>query len=152
MGRRLERGVNLVANVRAMLLTDPNTTALAPLLEYTDSTMTYRRRYLARPELPTTLALLITDESNPRSLAFQFRALGRHIKELPGAGEAKPEEIQFEELDALLTSTDIRELACDGEYSRRRLETALKDLEEGCWELSNLLSASYFSHVPSRVS
>jgi len=152
MGRRLERSINLLANVLAMLVTDPESTALAPLLEYTDSTMTYRRRYLARPELPTTLALLITDETNPRSLAFQFKALGRHLKELPGAGEAKPEEIQFNDLDALLTDTDIRELAGEGELARRRLETALKQLLDGSWELSNLLSASYFSHVPARVS
>ncbi len=152
MGRRLERAINLVANVRAALATDRDGTALLPLLEYTDSTMTYRRRYLARPELPTTLALLLTDEANPRSLAFQFKALGRHFAELPGAGEAGPEETQFSEIAALLTDTDVHELASDGEPARRRLETMLKQLMDSSCELSNLLSASYFSHVPARVS
>jgi uncharacterized circularly permuted ATP-grasp superfamily protein/uncharacterized alpha-E superfamily protein len=152
MGRRLERAINLVANVRAALATSRDGTALLPLLEYTDSTMTYRRRYMARPELPTTLALLLTDESNPRSLAFQFKALGRHFSELPGAGEAGPEETQFSEIASLLTDTDVLELASEGEPARRRLETVLKQLMDDCCNLSDLLSASYFSHVPARVS
>jgi uncharacterized circularly permuted ATP-grasp superfamily protein/uncharacterized alpha-E superfamily protein len=152
MGRRLERAINLVANVRAALATSRQDTALLPLLEYTDSTMTYRRRYLARPELTTTLALLLTDEANPRSLAFQFKALGRHFSELPGAGEAGPEETQFSEIAALLIETDVHELASAGEPARRRLENVLKELMDDCCELSNLLSAAYFSHVPARVS
>ncbi len=152
IGRRLERGINLVTNVSAVLATDPDGTALTPLLEYTDSTMTYRRRYLARPELPTALTLLLKDESNPRSLAFQFKALGRHLAELPGAGDAKPEEIQFSDMAAMLIDTDIRELAEDGAPGRRRLETVLEELLNGCCTLSELLSASYFSHVPARVS
>jgi uncharacterized circularly permuted ATP-grasp superfamily protein/uncharacterized alpha-E superfamily protein len=152
MGRRLERAINLVTNVRAVLATDPDGPALTPLLEYTDSNMSYRRRYLARPELPPTLDLLLTDEANPRSLAFQFKALSRHLTELPRAGEAGPEEIQFDEIAALLTDTDVHELAKDGAVARRRLDTVLKQLLESCSELSNLLTASYFSHVAARVS
>jgi len=152
IGRRLERAINLVANVRAVLMTDTDGTALPPLLDYTDSTMTYRRRYLARPDLPTTLGLLLTDEWNPRSLAFQFKAIGRHFAELPGAGEAGPEETQFSEIAALLTDTDVHELASAGEAARRRLETVLKQLMDNCCDLSDSLSASYFSHVPARVS
>ena len=152
IGRRLERAINLVTNIRAVLATDPEGDALTPLLEYTDSTMTYRRRYLARPELPTAFDLLLTDDANPRSLAFQFKALRRHFDELPGAGEGRPEEILFDEISALLTDTDIRQLTEDGLTGRRRLETVLKQLMENCGDLSELLSASYFSHVPARVS
>jgi uncharacterized circularly permuted ATP-grasp superfamily protein/uncharacterized alpha-E superfamily protein len=152
IGRRIERTINLVANVRAILATNIDGTALPPLLEYTDSSMTYRRRYLARPELPATLALLLTDEANPRSLAFQFKALGRHFSELPGAGEDGPEEVQFNELAALLVETDVFELTTHGAAERARLEDRLGDLLEGAWQLSDLVSAAYFSHVPARVS
>jgi uncharacterized alpha-E superfamily protein len=152
IGRRLERAINLVANVRAVLATDSDGSALPPLLDYTDSTMTYRRRYLAHPDLPTTLGLLLADEWNPRSLAFQFKALGRHFSELPGAGEAGPEETQFSEIAALLTDTDVQTLAEAGEPERRRLDTVLKELMDNCCALSDSLSASYFSHVPARVS
>lgn len=152
IGRRLERAINLLANVRAILATDNDGTALPPLLEYTDSMMTYRRRYLARPELPTTFALLLTDEANPRSLAFQFRALGRHFAELPGAGESGPEEVQFNELSSLLVETDVFELTTHGAAERARLADRLKDLLGGAWKLSDLVSAAYFSHVPARIS
>ncbi|MGB8169995.1 MAG: circularly permuted type 2 ATP-grasp protein [Chthoniobacteraceae bacterium] len=152
IGRRLERAINLVTNVRAILAIHDDAAALPPLLDYTDSTMTYRRRYLARPELPATLALLLTDEANPRSLAFQFKALGRHFTELPGAGEGGPEEAQFNDLAALLVETDVFELSTQGDAERARLEDRLKDLLCGSWKLSDLLSAAYFSHVPARVS
>ena len=152
IGRRLERAINLVTNVRAILATDTDGAALPPLLDYTDSAMTYRRRYLAHPELPATLALLLTDEANPRSLAFQFKALGLHFSELPGAGGGGPEETQFHKLASLIAETDVVELITRGAYERARLEERLYDLLSGSWKLSDLLSAAYFSHVPARVS
>jgi uncharacterized circularly permuted ATP-grasp superfamily protein/uncharacterized alpha-E superfamily protein len=148
IGRRLERTINLVTNISAILATDSDGTALPPLLDYTDSTMTYRRRYLARPELPTTLALLLTDETNPRSLAFQFKALARHFAELPGAGEGGPEEVAFNNLAALLAEADVSELATHGAVERAWLD----ELLGGSCRLSDLLSAAYFSHVLPRVS
>jgi uncharacterized alpha-E superfamily protein len=152
IGRRLERAINLIANVRAVFVTDADGSALPPLLEYTDSTMTYRRRYLARPEMPTTLSLLLTDESNPRSLAYQFKVLGQHFSDLPGAGEARPEEYQFSELASLLVETDVFELATKGLPANSLLASRLDALFEKSCGLSDLLTASYFSHVPARVS
>jgi uncharacterized alpha-E superfamily protein len=152
IGRRLERAINLVTNVRAILATNNDHAALPPLLDYTDSTMTYRRRYLARPEFPATLSLLLTDDANPRSLAFQFKALGQHFSELPGAGDDGPEEMQFAELSGLIVETDVFELTTRGAGERRLLEDRLQDLLEGSWKLSDLVSAAYFSHVPARVS
>jgi hypothetical protein len=35
---------------------------------------------------------------------------------------------------------------------RQQLQALLKQIKDGCWNLSDLLSASYFSHVPARVS
>ena len=42
------------------------------LLELVDSTMTYRSRYKAIPQLPAVLDLVMADESNPRSLLFKI--------------------------------------------------------------------------------
>jgi len=52
-------------------------------LEIADSSMTYRSRYLANLELAAVLDILLTDESNPRSLAFQFFDIDRHVDRLP---------------------------------------------------------------------
>jgi uncharacterized alpha-E superfamily protein len=152
IGRRLERAINLVSNVRAVLATDTGGTALPPLLEYTDSTMTYRRRFLARPEMPTTLALLITDVSNPRSLAFQYATLGDHLAAVPNADSSRPEQTRYEDLMHLLRETDVQDLAMEGALGRARLETRLDELYDNSSGLSDLLTASYFSHVPARVS
>lgn len=151
IGRRLERAINLISNVRAVLATDADCAALPPLLEYTDSTMTYRRRYLARPEMPTTFALLLTDVSNPRSLAFQYETLGQHLASVPGADEGRPEQGHFEDLRALLVETDVFDLSKGG-VARSRLSARLEELFNGSCSLSDLLTASYFSHVPARVS
>lgn len=152
IGRRLERASNLVANVRAVLATDSDRTALAPLLEYTDSTMTYRRRYLARPEMPTTFALLINDVSNPRALVFQLEILGHHLSALPGGDGTRPEQIHFDDLMALLRETDAQDFVMQGALGRARLAARLDELYEAIYQLSDLVTASYFSHVPARVS
>jgi len=152
IGRRLERAINLITNVRAVLATDTTGAALPPLLDYTDSTMTYRRRHLARPELPVALTLLLTDSQNPRSLAFQFEALGQHFADLPGAGEGRAEDQHFSDLAALLVETDVHDLTTQGPAALGRLDRRLADLFEGCCKLSDLLNASYFSHVAARVS
>ena len=68
VGRRLER---------AMQRDEPGATGavgrpvghavLEPLLEIADSSMTYRRRYFARPQLSPVLDLLLLDDTNTRA-------------------------------------------------------------------------------------
>ena len=130
--------------------------ALPPLLEYTDSTMTYRRRYLARPELPPTLALLLADDDRIRARSpFNSRRSRRHFGELPGAGEAAARgDASSAKSSALLTDTDVPALAEDGAPRRSRAarHAARRSSSPVARALSRLLSASYFSHVPARVS
>ncbi len=152
IGRRLERAINLVSNIRAILHTANHLAALPPLLEYTDSAMTYRRRYLARPELPSTLALLLSDVWNPRSLAFQLKVVGQHFTELPGAGEGRLEQETYAEVAALLVDTDVFGLATREGAASSLLDARLRELHDKICGLSDLISASYFSHVPARVS
>ena len=55
------------------------------LLEIADSLLTYRARYLSALQAAPVVDLLLTDTSNPRSLAFQVDAISRHVAELPGS-------------------------------------------------------------------
>jgi uncharacterized circularly permuted ATP-grasp superfamily protein/uncharacterized alpha-E superfamily protein len=83
-GRRLERSLNLLEITRAAVEVDgENGVLLPPLLEIADSAMTYRRRYFSQPRFGPTLHLLLSDVSNPRSLAFQIEALQDHLEHLP---------------------------------------------------------------------
>ena len=44
--------------------------------------MTYRRRYMSRLQTAPVLDLLLADEANPRSLAYQLAALAESIDQL----------------------------------------------------------------------
>ena len=57
-------------------------------LELADSFITYRSRYRLEPMLPLLFDLLLVDESNPRSSAFQLVELARHIDRLPHPEQA----------------------------------------------------------------
>src|SRR5208282_1657836 len=75
-GRRLERAARIAQWFRAGLGPETQSRALLePLLEISDSLMTHRRRYFAGARLSSVLELLLLDEGNPRSLAFQLAAL-----------------------------------------------------------------------------
>jgi len=66
--------------------TDENSRLLA-LLEIANSAMTYQSRYVFGPDAVRVLDLVLADESNPRSVAFQLKALYQHIRAL-GLGQA----------------------------------------------------------------
>ena len=75
MGRRIERAVHALALLRSTLVEpaadeDP---VFEALLEIADSSMTYRNRYLTNLQLPPLLDLLLTDETNPRSVGLSGR-------------------------------------------------------------------------------
>ena len=84
VGRRLERAMNATSLLRQALSAGPSDNAvLEPLLEIADSSMTYRRRYFARPQLSPVLDLLLLDDTNTRAVAFQLAAVSEHIRHLP---------------------------------------------------------------------
>jgi uncharacterized alpha-E superfamily protein len=85
LGRRLERAMQIVTLVRNCFLSVPQVPyeLLESVLEIADSRMTYRSRYLANLQIPTVLDLLLTDETNPRALAYQLNALQDHVAGLP---------------------------------------------------------------------
>ena len=94
MGHRIERAFNLSEAILSLfgapLEREEETGQLLFLLELADSFITYRSRYRLDPMLPLVLDLLLLDESNPRSLAYQLVGILGHLAALPqsqqGAG------------------------------------------------------------------
>ncbi|HEY1068755.1 MAG TPA: alpha-E domain-containing protein, partial [Pirellulales bacterium] len=85
IGRRLERALHTIMLLRDALAIEDEAGA-APLeatLEVADSLITYRSRYLTSMQLAPVLDLLLVDETNPRSIAFQLMALHDHVDNLP---------------------------------------------------------------------
>ena len=81
IGRRVERLQFLCGALHAGLQMRADA-ELDWLLELADSIVTYRSRYMARPQWLPVLDLLIRDDSNPRSIAFQLLGLSEYLHRL----------------------------------------------------------------------
>ncbi len=86
LGRRIERALAVLGTVEASLgrVTDPF--VLQPLAEAVlssnESLVAFRRRYRSDVDLDAVLDLLIHDDGNPRSLAFQLDRVREHVAAL----------------------------------------------------------------------
>ena len=89
MGRRVERAGNMSEAILWLfghpLGRDEEAGRLFFLLEVADSFITYRSRYRLDPMLALVLDLLLLDETNPRSLAYQLSSISQHLAALPQA-------------------------------------------------------------------
>jgi uncharacterized alpha-E superfamily protein len=158
IGRRLERTLGLTEVLQALFAT-PRPPAedvgrLAWVLEMADCFITYRSRYRSSLEKSLVLDLLMLDESNPRSLAFQLATISEHLVELPRpAGRSERTEEQRLILDLLsrLRLCEPAMLAADagGGFTdlTGRITAAMP-------ALSNAITRRYFSltaEAPKRV-
>lgn len=160
MGRRLERayrGVGLLQNLAVDGAVD-HPQWLDILLDLADSTMTYRTRYKALPDLPRVLDLLMADDANPRSIVYQCIALDDHIDALPAPTEE--EGLNHAQKLALGLRTDLLLLDVDQigaiepeSQKRENLAALLKRLDSGLEDLSDAVGLLYFIHSqPLRIS
>ena len=92
IGRRLERALQMAELLRYSLAAEIRRTSgvLEAVLEIADSSITYRSRYLTSLQTDLVLDLLLVDEANPRSIAFQLARLKEHIDQLPASHTVDP--------------------------------------------------------------
>ena len=152
MGRRIERAVTVVTLLRSTttVRNDREGPLLETVLDIADSGMTYRRRYLATLQAAPVVDLLLADETNPRSVVYQLRALGDDIRALPllpGAGPRNPllrrvltilNELELADVEALC----IPDTAGD----RPALDATLRRVGTLLPALSESISNSYLNH------
>jgi uncharacterized alpha-E superfamily protein len=152
LGRRMERGWQISNLVRIMLHSGAATehAGLEALLEVADSIMTYRSRYLARVQLAPVLDLLLTDESNPRSVAFQLACCANHVEQLPRDPQEKqsPELKLAASLVKMIRDVDSQALARDFiQGDTERLDGLFTKIETTLPKLSDAVSHRYLLHV-----
>jgi uncharacterized alpha-E superfamily protein len=152
LGRRIERGMQISNLVRVMLHSGgaPDHAVLEALLEVADSIMTYRSRYLARVQLAPVLDLLLTDESNPRSVAFQIACCAGHVEQLPrdAHDEDSPEMKLVAGLGELVRNIDAQTLAREfNDGDTEQLDWLFNQLETMLPKLSDAVSHRYLLHV-----
>ena len=166
VGRRVERAVQAAGLLKSCVVESPFPQPgglprglLEALLECSDSLMTYRSRYRANLRLVAVLDLLITDESNPRSLAWQLNELELHIRKLPrtdiGAPVAPAEERISSSMTHTLKMTDIEAVVESYELGHpERLQELLDSLLRDLPALSDAISLKYLAHAgtPKQLS
>jgi uncharacterized circularly permuted ATP-grasp superfamily protein/uncharacterized alpha-E superfamily protein len=152
MGRRIERGTWTSVLLGCCLVEahEDESPRLEAMLQAAESAITYRRRYRGELQAPPALDLLLTDETNPRSLAFQLGALVEHVGALPAAGRGA--ELAPEARIALAAQTRVRladvALLCRVEDGKRlRLDELLARTQDDLRGVSDALTRSYLSHA-----
>jgi uncharacterized alpha-E superfamily protein len=96
--------------------------------------------------LALVLDLLLLDETNPRSLAYQLAALARHMDELPDArkGVSLTEDRRI--IVSLLTSirlADVEHIA--GETTYATLQKVMQEQMQQLPKLSDAIGRHYFN-------
>jgi uncharacterized alpha-E superfamily protein len=144
MGRRIERLSNLCAALQ-VATGEGGAQGLEWLLDWADSSVTFRSRYLVAPEWLPVLDLLVRDEVVPRSLAFQLKGLAEYVAKLElshgrfGSDVVAPAQVAL----AALTADDLHP-------DSPVLADLLDELQRIAHAVSDELTLKFFSHASSR--
>lgn len=152
LGRRIERAFQTSELLSASLVpsTDDERPILEAVLETTDSLMTYRSRYLNLVRVAPTIDLLVTDETNPRSIRFQLEEIVNLLRTLPtddklvglGADEKLADDLLHH-----LRMADPHVLKQSEDQRRETLEVLLRKMIDGLPILSDAIAARYLIHT-----
>jgi uncharacterized alpha-E superfamily protein len=151
IGRRLERGLQTMELLRhGMTGSKIEPTQLELVLLIADSSITYRTRYLTFLRAQYVLELLLFDETNPRSIAYQLASLTDLYDKLPqrdGTGLWS-----LEKRLALKPLATVRLSSAEELIEPGALDKFLAQLRGDLYDLSEALTGRYLSHVmPSRL-
>ncbi len=159
MGRRIERAGNMSEAILWLfskpLQREEEAGRLFYILEVADSFITYRSRYRLDPMLALVLDLLLLDETNPRSLAYQLASISQHLGSLPQSQGASVLTDERRLILSMLTSIrylDVEALAKD--ETRGDLQGALRKQLRLLPQLTTAIERHYFNLLeeqPHRV-
>lgn len=152
MGRRLERAGATAGLLRCALVVqhEPEEPVLNAVLEVADSSMTYRSRYMNVLQAVPVFDLLLVDESNPRSIAFQLASLADHVDHLPrdeAESTRSTEQRLALEIQTRLRLADVEQLGQIGRNRRRtKLDIFVREIGDSLLAFSDAVTQTYFSH------
>ncbi|MDY7563135.1 circularly permuted type 2 ATP-grasp protein [Pseudomonas sp. 10B1] len=154
IGRRIERlqflSISVAAFLRDAAVNDQ--AGLEWLLELGNSSITYRSRYLAMPQLIPVLDLLLLDEQNPHAVLFQLKWVSRSLNRL-NEDFGVPRDIRLALLIQRLSAFDLSSLENPlfGKNSVSAVLEGLADLlqtiGETSGQVSDRLALRHFAHV-----
>lgn len=153
LGRRLERA-DQTAELLLATMVRPVADEVGlceSILDATDSLMTYRSRYLSLVRPAPAIDLMVTDETNPRSLRFQLNDIQQLLSDLPtepgrvalGADERLARELQHPLLIADVGT--LTEVNASG--NRVELQRLLELVQAKIPQLANAIAGRYLIHT-----
>jgi uncharacterized alpha-E superfamily protein len=142
IGRRIER-LQFICSLLRQALAGPADADLGWVLELADSSITYRSRYMARPEWLPVLDLLVRDAHNPRSVYFQLKGLNDFVGRIMDAfGEGVSER-----MDSAVMALEALDPGADLRHGSARLAALLQEWHDASARLSEQLGLRFFAHV-----
>jgi len=152
MGQRIERSVCLCAlldcALRSPQADDPS--VLEAVLEYADSTLTYRSRYTLVPNIAAVYDLVLLDGTNPRSLLFQLLQLEKHFDRLPQESRTalpSPGQRVLIGTVARVRLLDPRELFhSQAPWHEGETGRVIREVAASLPRLSDAIAVNYFAH------
>jgi uncharacterized circularly permuted ATP-grasp superfamily protein/uncharacterized alpha-E superfamily protein len=152
LGRRTERAVLLLGLVEATLVPWNPDASVQPvyetLLTTCESLVAYRRRHRSDLELDEVCDLLLADDTNPRSLAFQIDRVVEDLAFLPDRKERRQQQALIDGTARLLIAAgwlDQRRPARGGPHVG--LQQFVLDVRGTLLELVESLVSTWFAHA-----
>jgi uncharacterized circularly permuted ATP-grasp superfamily protein/uncharacterized alpha-E superfamily protein len=139
LGRRIERAILTCRCVRWFAYADAPDDGLDVLLEFADSQITYRQRYVMVAALAPVIDLIMLDPNNPRSVAYQIDRIEIHLAELPrrhAAGRLSSVQQIAASIATRLRTADAGKIDI----------TLIIDIENALMKLSEAITAYYLTH------
>lgn len=152
MGRHIERGITTAQILDEVFHSQEelSETLLRRILDLSDCSITYRRRYLDNLNAAAVLDMLVFDTTNPRSLIFQADSLRELLKKLPHATTDSRHPIDtyatqlFSQI-GMTNSEELLEYLADDETER--MHDFFAATIEKFTRLSVMVETDYFAHT-----
>ncbi len=145
IGRRLER-LQFMTSLLLQALSSPGDSLRDSdwMLELADSIVTYRSRYMMRPEPLPVLDLLILDEANPRAVIFQVDGLADSCRRMAKRFGLCGGESLYAFVERLRALDLAKDLETPGGVELPKL---LSEIRDASMSFSDQLSLRFFSHI-----
>ncbi|CAM5773395.1 hypothetical protein LMIY3S_04164 [Labrys miyagiensis] len=140
IGQHLERAVQTCRLARRLADPSASVDMLDALLRVSDSRITYRARYLMGTLRLPVLDLVLLDDGNPRSAAFQIIRLAEHLDELPRV-------VREGEVDPLTRTTRLLRAEIETTEASDVEDRMILSLENRLLALSSDITARYFNQI-----
>ncbi|WP_298944609.1 circularly permuted type 2 ATP-grasp protein [uncultured Microbacterium sp.] len=155
-GRHLERSLQVCHLLTAGLVEPRNPRrerdVLEAVLTASESIVTHRRRYRGSMRVADVLDLLLSDQDNPRSVAFGLAALRTHLAAMPASTGSTRAERLLDHLETQLQSADLAELATVTSGRREHLSVFLREISAQLAQLSDAIGHLHFESGPPALS